>query len=138
MNNIYQDVLNFNNKFEVPLADKPQLLNDELYNYRLGFMREELQEFVDAQYQQNLQQSLDALIDLIYVAAGTAQMMGVDYECWSRLWNTVQEANMNKVRAKSAAESKRGNSVDVIKPEGWNEKWKPDAKQVLILNEYLG
>ena len=39
----------------------------------------------------------DALIDLTYVAMGTAYMMGLP---WQDLWDEVQRANMSKVRAK--------------------------------------
>jgi len=44
------------------------------------------------------------------------------------LWNEVQRANMSKVRASSESQSKRGSSLDVIKPEGWRG---PDIQGVL-------
>lgn len=129
----YQDVFAFHEKFEVPLAAKPSLLGDEAYNFRLGFMREELNEFVAAQYDNDIEQSLDALIDLVYVAYGTAQMMGVSPAMWQEMWDAVQHANMTKVRASSAAESKRGTSLDVVKPIGWQS---PSVKHREILTRY--
>ena len=54
----------------------------------------------------------DALIDLVYVAMGTAVMMGLP---WQQLWDDVQRANMSKVRGTTH----RGHTVDVSKPPGW-------------------
>jgi predicted HAD superfamily Cof-like phosphohydrolase len=129
----YQDVQQFHDKFQVPLAAKPQLLDDETYNFRLGFMREELNEFVDSHYQNDLATALDSLIDLVYVAYGTAQMMGVTPAMWQEMWNAVQNANMSKVRAQSADESKRGTALDVVKPAGWVS---PDAAHAEIIARY--
>lgn len=129
----YQDVQNFHDKFAVPLASAPTLLEGEAYNFRLGFMQEELQEFVQAHYDDNLPMAYDALIDLVYVAYGTAQMMGCTPAMWQELWNAVQNANMSKVRASSAADSKRGTSLDVVKPAGWVS---PDAAHKEIIARY--
>ena len=62
-------------------------------------------------------QTFDALIDLVYVAMGTAHFLGYP---WQMGWRLVQRANMSKVRAqKDASDSKRGSSFDVVKPQGW-------------------
>jgi predicted HAD superfamily Cof-like phosphohydrolase len=129
----YQDVQNFHDKFAVPLAKVPALLEGETYNFRLGFMQEELQEFVQAHYDNDLEMGFDALIDLVYVAYGTAQMMGCTPAMWQELWDAVQTANMSKVRATSAADSKRGTSLDVIKPAGWVP---PNAAHKEIISRY--
>jgi predicted HAD superfamily Cof-like phosphohydrolase len=129
----FQDVQDFHDKFQVPLAPKPALLGDEAYNFRLGFMREELNEFVQAHYDNDLPIAFDSLIDLVYVAYGTAQMMGCTPAMWQEMWDAVQRANMSKVRASSAAESKRGTSLDVVKPAGWTS---PDAAHKEIIERY--
>ncbi len=129
----YQDVFAFNTKFAVPMASTAQLLDDGAYNFRVGFLREELNEFVNAQYQQNLPESIDALIDLVYVAYGTAQMMGVSPAMWQEMWDAVQTANMSKVRAISIGESKRKSTLDVIKPDGWVG---PQAAHLEIISRY--
>lgn len=130
----YQDVQDFHTKYGVPLANAPTLLEGEAYNFRLGFMQEELQEFVQANYDGDLAKALDALLDLVYVAYGTAQMMGVPPAMWQEMWDAVQHANMSKVRASSASESKRGTSLDVVKPAGWEG---PDRKHKEIIARYL-
>jgi len=129
----YQDVSDFHSKFQVPLADTPKLLDDDTYNFRLGFMQEELREYVDSHYNNDLATALDSLIDLVYVAYGTAQMMGVSPAMWQEMWDAVQQANMSKVRATSADQSKRGTSLDVIKPFGWKS---PDQAHAEIIARY--
>jgi predicted HAD superfamily Cof-like phosphohydrolase len=119
MTSHYQDVLDFHTKFEVPLASTTTLLEGEALEFRIKFLQEELDEFKKAHVENNLEDAIDALIDLQYVLAGTAQMMGISPEQWQEHWDVVQNANMSKVRAQSASESKRGTSLDVVKPFGW-------------------
>lgn len=91
--------------------------DEELMGFRIKFLREELQEFEDGYAEQDIAQMADALIDLVYVAMGTAHFLGLP---WQELWNEVQAANMAKIRAaKDGSDSKRGSSFDVVKPEGW-------------------
>lgn len=112
----FQDVQAFFEKFEVPKASKPQLLDAETFAFRLGHLEEELAELSYSQKHGDLEGVADALVDLVYLAMGTAIAMGLP---WEKLWAEVQRANMSKVRAKSKEESKRGSALDVIKPEGW-------------------
>ena len=111
-----QSVKDFHEKFGVPMHSTPTILDTETFNFRYKFMKEELDEFVASYIDGDLEGMADALIDLVYVAQGTALMMGLP---WSPLWEEVQRANMNKVRATDASQSKRGSALDVIKPEGW-------------------
>lgn len=112
-----QDVFDFHARFLVPMSQVPAFLDKEAMDFRIKFMQEELNEFVDAISEQNLKKAGDALVDLVYVALGTALMMGLP---WSRLWQRVQKKNMTKERAKDdGSNSKRGSPLDIIKPEGW-------------------
>ena len=112
----HQDVRDFHHKFQVPLCSVPSLLDPATREFRVKFMQEELNEFIEANQEGSLHKAADALIDLAYVVHGTAVMMGLP---WASLWKEVQRANMSKVRATDASQSKRGTSLDVIKPEGW-------------------
>jgi predicted HAD superfamily Cof-like phosphohydrolase len=112
-----EDIAAFHQRFGLRGPRAPQLLpNQELVDFRQGFMQEELNEFMDAHAAGDLAEAADALIDLVYVAMGTAHMMGLP---WDELWADVQRANMAKVRAESADQSKRGTTYDVVKPAGW-------------------
>lgn len=111
-----QDVIAFHQKFGVPVAPMAAFLNPEAYAFRVKFMQEELDEFSEAHSTGDMHGAADALVDLAYVVHGTAHMMGLP---WPRLWDEVQRANISKVRATDASQSKRGTALDVIKPAGW-------------------
>lgn len=121
----FSDVTDFHNKFSIPISSTPVLLDPITMDYRLKFLTEEMSEIVKGYYERDIHQVADGLIDLVYVAMGTAVMMGLP---WEKLWDEVQRANMSKVRTPSAKASKRGNAFDVIKPEGWKQ---PDFTQYL-------
>jgi len=132
MRSFFQDVGLFHKKFDLPrLGDgPPDLLEDDVLTFRTKFMVEELQEFRDACEAKDLAGAADALVDLVYVALGTAQMMHVPFdECWA----AVQKANMAKVRATSADDerSTRKHKFDVVKPDGWVA---PDIMKVIRQN----
>lgn len=116
MNTNFQDVKAFHAKFGVPEAGEPSFLDLHAHEFRAKFMQEELDEFYEAVMCNDMAGAGDALIDLVYVALGTAAMMGLP---WQAMWDEVQRANMSKVRATSAGASKRGTALDVIKPDGW-------------------
>lgn len=128
--NLFEDIIDFHEKFGLTFNGKPRVLDEELAKFRVGFMAEELgeycldhqntEEFVqmmkDAIVSVPLEKQFDALIDLVYVVLGTAYMQGFDF---NEGWRRVHEANMKKVRAERAVDSTRGSTYDVIKPPGW-------------------
>lgn len=112
-----ENVRAFHNKFGVPMSPVPALLDKAAHEYRAQFMQEELNEFNEAFAEGNLDKAFDALLDLVYVAKGTALIMGCP---WDDGWARVQFANMTKRLAKpDGSDSKRNNPLDVIKPEGF-------------------
>lgn len=114
----------FHEKFGFPVVDessKPQLLNEEngkkdIAEFRRKFLQEELAEFIKAQDEDDIVGIADALVDLVYVALGTAHYYGLPFE---ELFDEVQRSNMEKIRVESETESKRGTTWDVRKPVGW-------------------
>lgn len=136
----FVDVLKFHEKFQLPTHEKVALhtLRKDIADYRVSFMNEESAEFIDGWHEGDLQKQLDALVDLVYVALGTAVMMGLTPEAWQCLWDSVQNANMNKVLAKdleeSLAKTGRGHPMDVVKPDGWVS---PTARQLEIIDHEL-
>lgn len=112
-----QDVLDFHNKFQVPMATVPSFLDPRAHEFRVNFLHEELKEFEDSYNENDLAGCADALVDLVYIALGTALLMGIP---WQQVWDRVQLANMTKRLAKpDGSDSKRGNPLDVVKPPGW-------------------
>jgi len=119
-------VAQFHNKFEVPLVEKPGDLFDEAtFKFRQKFLQEELDELVVAYQNKDVPGVLDALVDLVYVAVGTADMLRLPFDA---AFMEVHRANMEKERAPSAEASKRGSAIDVIKPPNWTA---PDIAGVI-------
>lgn len=122
---LFEQVGEFHEKFGFPVAGKdgnhPHLLIEgETYNdvaeFRRKFLKEEFDEFIKAQDENDIVGIADALVDLVYVALGTAHYYGLPFD---ELFDEVQRSNMDKVRVQSADESKRGTVWDVRKPVGW-------------------
>ena len=128
----YKDILNFHEKFKVPLANKPTLLEGEMLKFRIDFLQEELNELKKAHIDDNLEEAFDALLDLAVVLFGTSQIMGFSEEAWNEGWNEVHRANMSKERCTDASQSKRGTALDIFKPIGWQ---KPNHTP--IIEKYL-
>lgn len=116
MSEMWDDIATFHKKFSIPQQELPSYPSKEMMEFRIKFLQEELDEFVVAYGNENLVKGFDALIDLVYVAMGTAYIMNVP---WDKGWYRVQAANLAKVRAKKASHSTRGSTFDVVKPTGW-------------------
>lgn len=123
----FDDVVAFQRKFGVPMASAPAELDGRAFEFRFRFLHEELAELRQAHMDGDLAKQADALVDLVYVALGTAAMMGLP---WRDLWDEVHHANMRKERATGANDGRsvRGHEYDVVKPEGWTP---PDVFGVL-------
>lgn len=142
----FDDVGDFHEKFDLDNTTHHDIgprteLDKSILPFRVNFMVEELMEFVEAigaSYDPitgevkfhgapiDHAKAFDALIDLVYVAMGTAHFLGYP---WQMGWRLVQRANMAKVRAqKDASDSKRNSSFDVVKPPGWTP---PDLSRLL-------
>lgn len=112
-----EDIKEFHEKFGFTKRPHGERPSAELMAFRLKFLAEELHELsVSAKYD-DLEGMLDALVDLVYVALGTAWLLNLDFEA---AWNVVHKANMQKIRAERESDSKRGSTFDVVKPKGWN------------------
>lgn len=138
----FKDVGDFHRKFGLPAVDGtagtvPRELDDSAALFRLKFLLEELKEIAEgygftleadenhnvvfhrwSTTRQDLIKVADGLVDLVYVALGTAHLHSLP---WEALFAEVQRANMSKERATSATDdrSTRGHSLDVVKPAGF-------------------
>lgn len=92
-------------------------LNGSLAMGRVAHLVEELREYVEAQARGDLVEALDGLVDLTYVAVGTADFHG--FSRFNVAWLRVHGANLAKERVERAAASRRGYAFDVGKPPGW-------------------
>jgi hypothetical protein len=135
----------------------PRHVPPDVAAFRVKFLKEEVEELEAAYAEHDLPGVADALVDLVYVALGTAHLHGLP---WGDLFDTVHAANMRKRRctlghaylpcrdANHATEhcaqrdltgkecgrperehSRRGSALDVIKPHDWEP---PDLVAVLL------
>jgi len=87
-----------------------------LAEFRVNFLKEELEEAAKSLEAGDAEEYVDAMIDLVVVAVGTLDLFGVDFR---RAWNQVLAANMNKhVGVKPSRPNPLG-LPDLVKPEGW-------------------
>ena len=131
------DITEFHTKFELDALHPMGALDKETEAFRKKFLREELDEWLwaqqiafqettrpilerdEAEYTVQLEKALDGLVDLAYVLFGTVYLHGFK-DVFAEAWRRVHEANMQKVRADlDGSDSKRGSSLDVVKPAGW-------------------
>ena len=124
----FDSVGQFHAKFGLDVSNgrTPHHIPQELEDFRMRFLHEELTELEHAYFDQDLPKIADALVDLVYVALGTAHLHGLP---WEALFAEVQRANMTKVRATCKEDSTRLSSFDVVKPEGWTP---PNIIEVLM------
>lgn len=131
-----KDVEDFHKKFGQQYTGLPRALPDDLASFREDFLQEEITEYKahaeqarrelrgtlfseydNIVFTQSLEGMLDALIDEVYVALGTAHLHGFNFR---EAWRRVHDANMKKIRTTATMRGKRGESkYDVIKPPGW-------------------
>jgi NTP pyrophosphatase (non-canonical NTP hydrolase) len=98
-----------------PTLRRPRHLTKRKAEDRHAQMQEEVDEFFEAMQENDLPKMADALIDLVYFAKGTANLMGLP---WDELWVDVHRANMAKERGEKVRGG-RAIKVDAIKPPGW-------------------
>lgn len=114
---VWSDLRVMHVKFNFKRSPTPAILPKEQHAFRMDFLVEELQETIEAAVNDDLEGVIDGLIDLIVVAAGTLDLMGVRSE---KHWREVHYCNMNKQVATKEQPSKRGStSLDLVKPKGW-------------------
>ncbi len=113
---MFNKIKEFHEKFGLEYNGDPRQLSAEMQKFRCKFLLEEITEYLMATMDGDIVEQLDALVDIVYVALGTAYLQGFDF---NEAFRRVHEQNMKKVRVENPSESKRGTSFDVIKPPGW-------------------
>jgi predicted HAD superfamily Cof-like phosphohydrolase len=105
----------------------PTFISPEWCLERTRFLLEEVSEFAGAAMKGDMVEAADGLADIIYVAIGTAWMMGLPLD---KIFTHVHNCNMKKVRGVGT----RGNAIDAVKPEGWQP---PNQGIAKLLEDHL-
>lgn len=84
--------------------------------FRLNFLKEELDETMKAAQDGDPEEIVDGLIDLVVIAVGTCDLFKIDF---NKAWKEVLRTNLTKeVGIKESRPNKLG-LPDLIKPAGW-------------------
>lgn len=102
-----QEIRDFQERFDLKEPATWSLLAQ-----RYEFLGEELHELSEAIDQRDPVAVFDALLDLVYVAKGTALLLGLP---WEAGWAEVHRSNMDKVPGGKTGRLNK----DMIKPQGW-------------------
>ena len=113
----FEDVSEFLEKFDMTLdVIGMGFIPLDLEKVRMNHLKEEVKELEEAYETMNLEGVADALVDIVYIAMGTARMHNFP---WQDMWDEIHAANLRKIRVIKSEDSKRGTTFDVAKPDNW-------------------
>jgi hypothetical protein len=110
------DVAEFFLKFDMYYRGPPRELPPKMKFLRKKRIQAEYVEYNNAFFKKDHVEQLDALVDIVYIAIGTALLHGWDFQ---EAWNRVHEANMTKERK----------GYDIVKPPGFTH---PDLTDLVL------
>lgn len=115
MNPIIASLLEFNNAFEIPKLENPEIGSKELIELRIKLLQEEVAEYAEAARGGDLVEVLDALADIAYILAGTVINHGMQH-VFDDAFAEVHRSNMAKLVDGKVLRREDGK---VMKPENW-------------------
>ena len=122
MSNFFK-VKEFMQKFKQEVKSKPSFPDDNIIKLRINLIKEELLELEEALNKKNIEETADALTDILYVTYGAGHAFGIDLD---KCFDEVQKSNMSKL-------DKFGNPIynDQGKVMKGPLYFKPDFKKIL-------
>lgn len=116
--NPWTDITKMHDKFGVggvvDAMNTPDLM--AFVNFRMSLLAEEYEETREAVEAQDAEEFVDGLIDLIVIAIGTLDLLGINVE---EAWNRVMDANMSKEAGVKPGRPNPLKLPDLMKPAGW-------------------
>ena len=129
---VFEMVEEFNKEIvKVPARDVGPIQDSKEVGFLIGWLREEIDEFEEAIDQDFIGQ-VDALIDLIYFAAGGLTRMGIPSNISRKIFAAVHDANLTKTSGMKIERS-IAHELDAIKPKDWVG---PEERIIRILESY--
>ena len=125
MSNFFK-VKEFMQKFKQEVKSKPSFPDDNIIKLRINLIKEELLELEEALNEKNIEETADALTDILYVTYGAGHAFGIDLD---KCFDEVQKSNMSKL-------DKFGNPIynDQGKVMKGPLYFKPNFKKVLNIS----
>ena len=93
MSNFFK-VKKFMQKFKQEVKSKPSFPDENIIKLRINLIKEELLELEEALNEKNLEETADALTDILYVTYGAGHAFGIDLD---KCFDEVQKSNMSKL-----------------------------------------
>lgn len=109
-------VTEFHQTFDHPIAEKPAIPAPDRVDFRVNFLKEELNELLAAAASGDLIEYADALADLQYVLNGAILEAGLG-NTFENIMQEVHRSNMSKA---CKTESEAQETVDYLTNEGKN------------------
>ncbi|MEJ6653383.1 MAG: nucleoside triphosphate pyrophosphohydrolase family protein [Euryarchaeota archaeon] len=125
MNPIVASLLEFNQAFDIPKLDSPDIGPEELIELRIKLLREEVEEYAEAARAGDIVEVIDALADIGYILAGTILNHGMQ-NIYDDAFDEVHRSNMAKLVDGKVLRREDGK---VMKPQGWTS---PQLAQFVI------
>ncbi len=119
MSEFVKDIRNMHKQFGVHQWLRDSKNKDKLRDFmvfRLDFLEEEFEETQKAFFSNDKEGVVDGLIDLIVIAIGTLDILGVDTD---KAWDEVHEANMSKEPGIKESRPNPLGLPDMIKKPDW-------------------
>ena len=93
MSNFFK-VKKFMQKFKQEVKSKPSFPDENIIKLRINLIKEELLELEEALNERNMEETADALTDILYVTYGAGHAFGIDLD---KCFDEVQKSNMSKL-----------------------------------------
>ena len=93
MSNFFK-VKEFMQKFKQEVKSKPSFPDENIIKLRISLIKEELLELEEALNEKNIEETADALTDILYVTYGAWHAFGINLD---KCFDEVQKSNMSKL-----------------------------------------
>ena len=93
MSNFFK-VKEFMQKFKQEVKSNPSFPDENIIKLRINLIKEELLELEEALNEKNIEETADALTDILYVTYGAGHAFGIDLD---KCFDEVQKSNMSKL-----------------------------------------
>ena len=93
MSNFFK-VKEFMQKFKQEVKSKPSFPDDNIIKLRINLIKEELLELEEALNEKNIEETADALTDILYVTYGAGHAFGINLD---KCFDEVQKSKMSKL-----------------------------------------
>ena len=93
MSNFFK-VKEFMQTFRQEVKSKPSFPGDNIIKLRINLIKEELLELEEALNEKNIEETADALTDILYVTYGAGHAFGINLD---KCFEEIQNSNMSKL-----------------------------------------